>query len=92
MAFKASLRADARGSLDSWRPGGNPCGALPWAGVACVGGWVVGLQLPGAGLQGPLAPGLFNISHLAALQLPGNQLTGEGCGVGRKRCAATRLV
>ena len=57
-----------------------------WAGVSCQQGarsgevmplGVIALELPDAGLDGSLPPGLSKLRHLAVLDLSGNRLRGE---------------
>jgi hypothetical protein len=69
--------ADPSAALATWKHGSNPCGAEPWQGVVCAGGWVVAVRLEGQSLQGKLTTGLVKVSNLQGLYLSNNQLTGE---------------
>lgn len=76
-SFRANLTSSA-GALDSWLPGTNPCGAgRHWAGVTCDdSGGVVGINLDGRGLRGPLGGGLSRLLQLQEIRVARNQLTG----------------
>eukprot|EP00775_Hariotina_reticulata_P010006 gene10006-10160_t len=73
--WKASLQ-DTTDVLASWKQGTNPCGAVAWQGVLCDGWSVVSIQLPSAGLKGPINEGLTRLASLQSLQLNNNQLSG----------------
>jgi len=74
--WKAGLQ-DTANVLASWKEGTNPCGAVAWQGVSCDGWSVVSIQLPFAGLKGPVMEGLMRLQSLRFLQLNDNQLSGK---------------
>ncbi|KAK1651924.1 hypothetical protein QYE76_069729 [Lolium multiflorum] len=73
-ALQALRTAVGRSALPSWNSSTQTC---QWLGVACEGGRVVEVRLPGAGLMGALPSGVLgNLTALRTLSLRYNALTG----------------
>ncbi|KAM0874579.1 hypothetical protein ACQ4PT_037334 [Festuca glaucescens] len=73
-ALQALRAAVGRSALPSWNSSTQTC---QWLGVACEGGRVVEVRLPGAGLMGALPSGVLgNLTALRTLSLRYNALTG----------------
>ncbi|KAL6848262.1 hypothetical protein ACP4OV_022390 [Aristida adscensionis] len=78
LAFKAGLAGSGGGGstvLASWNGTAGFCDG--WEGVACSGGRVVALSLPGRGLAGALSPAIGNLTYLRTLNLSHNWFHGE---------------
>ncbi|KQK17286.1 tyrosine-sulfated glycopeptide receptor 1 [Brachypodium distachyon] len=62
------------GIFSSWQGGSPDC--CSWEGLACDGGAVTRVSLPGRGLGGKISPSLANLTALTHLNLSGNSLAG----------------
>nr|CAB3451880.1 unnamed protein product [Digitaria exilis] len=74
LAAKAAL-SDPAGALASWTNAtASPCS---WPGVTCnAGAAVIGVDLSGRNLSGPIPAALSGLPHLARLDLAANSLSG----------------
>ncbi|XP_031476210.1 probable LRR receptor-like serine/threonine-protein kinase At3g47570 [Nymphaea colorata] len=75
MSFK-SLVSDPSGSLASWNQSSSYCN---WKGVSCNNGTrrVIGIDLQGLQLKGPVTSSIGNISFLEFLYLQNNKFSGS---------------
>ena len=80
LEVKHAFAGDPEGVLAGWNASGAgaAAGFCAWAGVACddAGLRVVGLNLSGAGLAGPVPRALARLDALEAIDLSANALTG----------------
>ena len=79
LEVKRAFVGDPEGVLAGWNASGaGAAGFCAWAGVACddAGLRVVGLNLSGAGLAGPVPRALARLDALEAIDLSANALAG----------------
>ncbi|AQK81527.1 LRR receptor-like serine/threonine-protein kinase EFR [Zea mays] len=82
-AFWAGVSSDPSGALRSWNSTAHFC---RWAGVSCIRGHVVSLQLSYLGLVGTISPAIGNLTYLELLDLNRNQPSGSiPSSIGRLR-------
>ncbi|XP_052171890.1 probably inactive leucine-rich repeat receptor-like protein kinase IMK2 [Diospyros lotus] len=67
---------DLRGVLRSWNDSGYAACSGGWAGIKCVKGQVIAIQLPWRGLGGQISPKIGQLQALRKLSLHDNLLTG----------------
>lgn len=75
--------SDPAGALANWTTGTNPCGggSAPWPGMKCdEWGMVVGLDLSGMQLRGPLSAEIAAVENLAEIDLSDNMMSGRAGG------------
>ncbi|GMH23923.1 hypothetical protein Nepgr_025766 [Nepenthes gracilis] len=63
-------------ALDSWESS-NSNSVCSWAGVRCLHGRVISLDLTDLNLSGSVSPAIFQLEELLHLSLAGNNLTGS---------------
>ncbi|PON77091.1 GPCR kinase [Parasponia andersonii] len=80
ISFKSTLSFDPPNNnpLSTWDQTSSSSSPCNWTGVVCnqLGQRVVGLDLSGLGLSGPINPDIGNLSFLNSLQLQNNRFTG----------------
>ncbi|CAH1428819.1 unnamed protein product [Lactuca virosa] len=76
ISIKSETSTQPPDALATWEPNSSPCN---WTRVSCGEGGrrVVGLDLSGLQIPGPLSPDIGNLSNLTSLQLQNNRFVGK---------------